>query len=166
VDEYLHSSYSPDMEYVDGILVERNVGTIPHSFLQKLLLLHFARFERDLGFVALPECRTKVSSSCYRVPDVLVVSEPVDFAARFYAGVPLAVIEVLSPEDKMKITLQRFKDYQALGVPFIVQMDPEAAITHVFEANNLICKELDALNLPDLPIPFNTRELYERLGVR
>ena len=26
VDEYLRTSYSPDKEYVDGILVERNVG--------------------------------------------------------------------------------------------------------------------------------------------
>ena len=33
VDEYLNSSYSPDMEYVDGVLVERNVGTPAHSAL-------------------------------------------------------------------------------------------------------------------------------------
>jgi Uma2 family endonuclease len=118
-----------------------------------------------MGFLAIPECPAKVASSRYRVPDVLLASEPVDRTARFYAGVPLAVIEILSPEDRMKIALQRFRDYQALGVPFIVQMDPEAAITHLFEANNLICRELEALDFPGRSIPFQTRGLYARLGV-
>jgi len=27
LEEYLHTSYEPDMEYVDGVLVGRNVGT-------------------------------------------------------------------------------------------------------------------------------------------
>ena len=52
VDEYLNSGYSPDMEYVNGVLVERNVGPPLHSFLQKLVLLHFARFEQDLRFIS------------------------------------------------------------------------------------------------------------------
>src|SRR5665811_886958 len=102
VEEYLNSSYSPDMEYVDGVLVERNVGALPHGLLQKLLLLHCARFEQEMRFLAIPECRTKVEASRYRIPDVLLVSEPVNRKARFYGGVPLAVIEILSLEDRMK----------------------------------------------------------------
>jgi len=31
VDEYLHTSYDPDCDYVDGAIVERNVGERDHS---------------------------------------------------------------------------------------------------------------------------------------
>jgi hypothetical protein len=34
VEEYLRTTYHPDMEYVDGQLVERNVGERRHSRLQ------------------------------------------------------------------------------------------------------------------------------------
>jgi hypothetical protein len=31
IEEYLNSSYEPDMEYIDGRLEERNAGEIEHS---------------------------------------------------------------------------------------------------------------------------------------
>jgi len=35
VDEYLHTSFEgPDCEYLDGEVVERNMGEIPHGKLQ------------------------------------------------------------------------------------------------------------------------------------
>ncbi len=34
VEEYLNTSYRPDMEYVDGVLVETNVGDLLHSAVQ------------------------------------------------------------------------------------------------------------------------------------
>ena len=37
VREYLRTSYSPDCEYVDGRIVERNVGDKGHSILQMFL---------------------------------------------------------------------------------------------------------------------------------
>ena len=50
VEEYLASSYPDgDREYVDGIVVERNVGTPGHSALQKILIVHLAAFEKPLG---------------------------------------------------------------------------------------------------------------------
>ena len=34
LEEYLNTSYSPDREYRDGVLVERNVGEKAHALLQ------------------------------------------------------------------------------------------------------------------------------------
>ncbi len=31
VDEYLHSVYEPDVDYVDGVLEDRNVGEKKHG---------------------------------------------------------------------------------------------------------------------------------------
>src|SRR5207253_2349192 len=39
VDEYLNSSYDPDVEYVDGVLVERNVGDLLHSLTQRNIVV-------------------------------------------------------------------------------------------------------------------------------
>ena len=34
VEEYLSTSYQPDCEYDEGVVVERNLGEIEHAFLQ------------------------------------------------------------------------------------------------------------------------------------
>jgi hypothetical protein len=34
LEEYLNTAYSPDREYVDGVVVERHVGERPHSLVQ------------------------------------------------------------------------------------------------------------------------------------
>ena len=91
------------------------------------------------------------------------MAEPVRRSARFYDEAPLAVIEILSPGDRMKSTLERFAEHQAIGVGSTVQMDPEALVTHVFEQRNLIRRELESLPVLGQPVPFVTRELYEQL---
>src|SRR5437870_4871510 len=58
VEEYLSTGYSPDVDYVDGRLVERNVGEYYHSLLQGLVVTYFnstlrARYGRK--FRAFPE---------------------------------------------------------------------------------------------------------------
>jgi hypothetical protein len=37
VDEYLATSYRPDCDYVDGVLLERNAGEFDHGRLQTAL---------------------------------------------------------------------------------------------------------------------------------
>lgn len=34
IEEYMHTSYSPDCEYIDGLIVERNVGQGKHAYAQ------------------------------------------------------------------------------------------------------------------------------------
>ena len=42
VEEYLATSYRPDCDYVDGHVVERNLGEFDHSSLQTAVLFYFA----------------------------------------------------------------------------------------------------------------------------
>ena len=37
VEEYLRTSYRPDCDFVDGEVLERNVGETDHSWLQTML---------------------------------------------------------------------------------------------------------------------------------
>jgi hypothetical protein len=50
VNEYLNSSYSPDMEYVDGVLVERGEPTLAHGLLQVILCANFRMFLKQFRF--------------------------------------------------------------------------------------------------------------------
>src|SRR3954453_5383293 len=97
VEEYLATSYPDgDREFLDGVVVERNLGTPPHSRLQKLLLLHLAAFEEALGIEVLPECRTRIGETRYRVPDVLVMLQPFRQTERVLLDPPFLIVEVLS----------------------------------------------------------------------
>jgi hypothetical protein len=40
-EQYLRGSYEPDCEYEDGVLIERNVGEQPRSWLQLALGSYF-----------------------------------------------------------------------------------------------------------------------------
>ena len=164
VEEYLNSGYHPEMEYVDGVLVERDVPTIPHALLQRLLIVYFAQFEKSFNFLALPEVRTQIIERArYRVPDILLCGKPVP-RGKVVNTIPLAVIEILSPEDRISVMLERFHDYASIGVPQIVMMDPERFIAHRYEDGSLIRTEFDSLSLPaGTTVPFSSQALFERL---
>src|SRR4051812_37683595 len=98
VQEYLNSSYPDgDREYLDGMVVERNVGTPGHSALQKILIVHLASFEKALQTAVRPECRTRIEEPRSRAPDVLVMLRPSRKNDRVFRDPPLLIIEILSP---------------------------------------------------------------------
>ena len=43
LEEYMGTSYSPDREYVDGVLVERLVGEIAHGVVRSNVILALRR---------------------------------------------------------------------------------------------------------------------------
>ena len=107
-DEYLNSSYRPDMEYVHGVLVERSMPTIAHSLLQMLLIQYFGRFQKTFGFLPLPEVRTQiVERARYRIPDLVLCPLPLP-AGILLTSVPWVVIEILSPDDRFPDQLEVF----------------------------------------------------------
>jgi Uma2 family endonuclease len=163
VEEYLATDYPDgDREYLDGVIVERNVGTPGHSALQKILIVHLAAFEKPLGIAVRPECRTRIEETRFRVPDILV-KRPFRQTDRVVLDPPLLIVEILSPEDRTRDTLRRFTEYQKLGVRYIVRMDPEDRITHQFVNGDLVRRDLSSIETPAGPLPFDSRELLARL---
>ena len=165
VEEYLNTSYPDgDREYLDGVIAERNLGTPNHSALQKILVVHLAAFEKPLQIAVRPECRTRIEETRYRVPDVLVMGRPFRQTSRVVLDAPLLIVEILSPDDRMRDTIQRFREYEKLGVPHIIQMDPEDRTTFLFVNGDLIRRDLTSIDLPGHGVlPFDTRELLSRL---
>ncbi len=165
VEEYLTSGYHPDMEYVDGILLERGVPTIFHALLQSILIAYFRQLEKQFRIKALSEVRTQiVQSARYRIPDIMLCATPMP-KGKIMNATPVAVIEILSPDDRVGSTLQRFRDYASIGVTTIVQMDPESRIAHRFESGSLIETAFTSLRLPHVSgeLPFDSSALFEQL---
>ena len=129
LEEYMNTSYSPDCEYVDGVVWERNVGKGKHSYTQGKLLRKIAEVIEAKGFLVLPEQRTRISSERIRIPDISIVGslEEVTLAP------PLLCIEVLSPDDRWNRVLGSVSDYQSMGVPVVWVVDPYGRRAWIFD---------------------------------
>jgi Uma2 family endonuclease len=122
VEEYLRTSYRPDRDYVDGEVVERNVGELDHSTLQKKIILYLGIREAELGISVYPEQRVQVSKTRFRIPDVCVtLGTPTE---QILTHPPFICIEILSPEDRWPRMQQRIDDYLGMGVPYVWVLDP------------------------------------------
>jgi len=122
-EEYLRTSYEPEMEYVDGRLVERHVGEYFHSLSESLIAaLLYARSE-ERRFLVFAAQRVRVSDEPrYRVPDICVKALPHEVTPVLEK--PDLVIEIVSPDDSPGEMLEKAGDYQAAGIPHIWIVDP------------------------------------------
>ncbi len=125
VEVYLRSDeYEPAAEYVDGAIEERAAGDWNHSSWQSALLMCFSQHADEWQLRVRPSLLTHVAPTRYRVPDVALLdrAQPVE---QILTHAPLAVFEILSPEDAVIPTLRKLGDYEAMGIPNIWLIDPE-----------------------------------------
>ncbi|MBV8068977.1 MAG: Uma2 family endonuclease [Acidobacteriaceae bacterium] len=136
VEEYLHTTYRPDRDYVDGFVLERNLGQYEHARLQMLILAILFQREKDWQICVLPECRLKIRNRKYRIPDVMVLSEDAP-RTPVIEQAPLLCIEVVSPDDRMPDLVMRAGDYFSLGVPETWILNPYTKQAFVYAEQGL-----------------------------
>jgi Uma2 family endonuclease len=124
VDEYLHTVYKPDCDYVDGIILERNVGEKDHSKAQLEIQFYLWERRKRWNLFVIQAQRVQLSPTRYRIPDICVVvgSEPDE---QIFTSPPFLCIEILSPEDRMSRMQQKIDDYLAFGVSYVWVVDPQ-----------------------------------------
>jgi Uma2 family endonuclease len=133
VEEYLQTDYSPDCDYVDGMLVERNVGQLDHSELQTALCALLYSRRKKLGIRVLAEQRLRTSPTRFRVPDICVVAgERPD--EQVLSKPPLLCIEILSEDDRMSHMLEKIDDFLRFGVRYVWVIDPRSRQAYVHTA--------------------------------
>lgn len=144
VEEYLRSSYAPDCEYLDGYVEERAVGEFDHASWQAALVRFFGMKEKEWGIRVRPELRVQVAARRYRVPDVTLLSRanPVEQVVTYP---PLAVFEILSPEDSMMRTLEKLEEYEQMGVGAIWVIDPSQGVCYRYTSGHLATASLFVL---------------------
>jgi Uma2 family endonuclease len=157
VEEYLHTVFDgSDREYLDGELVERNMGNKSHGRVQGRFIYLLSQFEGATGIFVIPEVRHKVTPTRYRIPDVAVfASEP---ASEVPDHPPLAAIEVLSPDDRIGYVVPKLDEYRRWGVAHIWVADPEDRKLLVYGDDGL--HEVEQLELRELGIVLTKSEIF------
>src|ERR1019366_73581 len=123
VEEYLNTSYSPDREYRDGCVLERNSGDKEHSRLHARLAQYLGRRRKQWNIEVYTELRVQISPRGYPLPDACIFSLP-DREGRYPSQPPLLWIEILSQDDVMKDVWKKTSDLLDGGVPMVWIIDP------------------------------------------
>jgi Uma2 family endonuclease len=155
VEEYLATSYRPDCDYVDGEVVERNLGERDHSWLQGVLSrLLMNRYESS-GIFVFPELRVQVKPTRFRIPDICVTLGFPD--EHILTKPPILCIEILSPEDRMKRIKERVTDYLEMGVPSVWVLDAKVKRAYVATASESLYEVKGVLRTenPVLEVPLD-----------
>jgi Uma2 family endonuclease len=158
VEEYLSTSYRPDREYVDGALVERNVGERDHSEVQMALSAYLFNRRNELNIHVFPEQRVQVRSTRFRVPDVCAVAGEKP-SEQILASPPFLCVEILSKDDRMTEMQERIDDYLSFGVRYVWLVDPRTKRAYVYTATG-IYEAKDALRTENPKIALPLEELF------
>jgi Uma2 family endonuclease len=155
VEEYLSTSYSDgDREYLDGEVVERNVGEFNHSDVQSAILNYLRNHYKPYWCVV--ECRTRITRTRYRIPDVCL-----GISARPGGGPlqdpPFLAVEVLSPDDRAADMDDKISDYLSCGVKFVWVINPKTqrATIHTSEASHQVKDGILRTENPTIEVPLS-----------
>jgi Uma2 family endonuclease len=159
VEEYLSTDYEPDCDYVDGELIDRNVGEKSHSKVQMKVAAFFYNQRAALGLHVFPELRMRLGPQKYRVPDICVVVGPEPDEAVLTAP-PFLCIEILSPEDRASRMQHKLADYVAFGVPNIWVIDPRSRRAYVYSKTGMH-EAQDVLETENPKISIALPEIFE-----
>jgi Uma2 family endonuclease len=162
LEEYLHTAYHPDCDFVDGVLEERHMGEYEHNNLQAALTSWFFVRGPEWNVRVLPEQRTRVGESRVRVPDICIV--PRDGAIeRVRVTPPLLCIEISSPEDRTSRTVKVLDDYLAMGVRHLWLFDPVDRVAMTYSKTGLKLVEGTRMTIPGTPIYLDLTEIFAAL---
>jgi Uma2 family endonuclease len=161
VEEYLSTSYSPDKEFRDGVLVERNVGDNAHAELQALLTAYLVNRRTKWGIRVYTELRVRVREKWYPLPDVCVYTLPAP-EERYPTRSPLLWIEILSHDDKIMDVWNKAKELVENGVPYVWIIDPNTLESQLMTASGGPNQVPDrTLRLPDSSVVIPLLEVME-----
>jgi Uma2 family endonuclease len=162
LSEYLNTAdYDPDMEYVDGRLVDiYEDKPTSHSLLQALIAGWFIQ-HKEWGLIAGPGIRTQVSPTRVRLPDVVVLKQTGDYPPALIEP-PFAVIEILSATDTHRGVLEKGREYAAMGIPNIWLVDPDMHIMQQWQDNVWRLVE-GTIFYADAPIFLDMAPLFARV---
>jgi len=156
VEEYLRTAYRPDRDYVDGEVLERNLGEYEHARPQALICGYLLSREKEWRIRVVAEQRVQVKAARFRVPDVCVVLDSVPIESIFRTP-PFLCIEVLSKDDSFKSIVDRLDEYAAMGVPNIWVVDPHTRRGYSYEGGSFLEVADGVLRTsnPDVSVPLS-----------
>jgi len=162
VAEYLRTSYRPDCDYLEGVILERNVGEYDHSKVQTTVAGLLNARGKEWRIEACVELRVNVRPGRrYRVPDVVVLDESAP-REQIIACPPVLCIEVLSPDDRMSEMDERISDYFELGVSCVWVLDPRRRKAFIYTRTASV-QATEVITVPGTAIALGVQTLFAGL---
>ncbi len=160
VSEYLNTSYRPDCDYIDGEVLERNLGERSHALLQGILFSLCEASQEEWNLLSLLEQRVQVSDTRFRVPDICLV-EPTE-SDEIVRKPPVLCIEILSRDDNLHSMQRRVDDYLGMGIPNIWLLDP--VLRRAWSASSTGLQGVETtLLIPGTVVSVNLEQVFTRL---
>lgn len=124
-----YAGEKPYFEYWNGVAIQKAVPKKLHAALQVLI----AMMLNELGFKVYTELEVRMSHAWEPVPDIVAHHESVPGD---YVTAPVDVIvEILSPDDRMSLVLQKCERYSNLGMRAILVLDPVYEKAWIWDRN-------------------------------
>jgi Uma2 family endonuclease len=160
IEQYLNTSYHPDREFVDGVIVERNLGERTHSAAQGEVIVYFAARTAEYGIKVFPGVRVQVSPTRIRVPDVTIIKKS-QVQGEIFTAPPHLCIEILSKDDTMLYMQEKIDDYLSFGVPYIWIINPRLRKGYVATKAGVVEAESGILATSDPDIQASVAEILD-----
>ena len=160
LEKYLHTSYSPDREYRDGVLIERNLGDRDHSNLVGMLTTYIGNRRKQWNIHPYISLRIKVRDNWYAVPDVCIYPLP-DFEERYPEHPPLLWIEILSCDDRVVDVWAKAVELVQNGVPYVWVINPDTLESDLWTPAGRQPIPGKTFRLPESPIVIPLRDVID-----
>jgi Uma2 family endonuclease len=165
VEQYLRTQFEgSDREYLDGRIVERNMGEWCHGTVQADVAHLLGLKQAALGIQVVSEIRMRVAETRIRIPDVAVWLA--DYEPEGVPTVPpFLAVEVISPDDRPKPMQAKVEEYIAWGVKWVWLINPYKKTARSYSEDNAPDGEMVETRLrtenPIIELPFT--ELFAGL---
>lgn len=159
VEEYLHTSYDPDCDFIDGEIRERNMGERSHSLMQMAISALLYANRRAWRVLPMPEQRVQTSARHFRIPDICLIhsDDPKDAIVRV---APLLCVEIISSEQSLRDMQERTGDYLAMGVRGVWVIDPVRRRAFVPDASGRLQPHGNELMVADTDIRLALTDIF------
>lgn len=130
------------------------MGEYDHATWQSVLIAFFTAHQAEWGIKPRAELRVQVSTDTFRVPDVTLLSREAP-REQIITQPPLAVFEILSPEDTMSRMLVKLADYERMGIPGIWIIEPKGPAYFRYREGKLLPATVFELDGTAYAVPFS-----------
>lgn len=160
---YLHETWQPDREYVDGEILERSMGEKDHAAWQAALLRVLSGWRQDANVKVFAELRLQIGPARFRVPDILVIDRNA-MDEQIITHPPLLCVEILSPEDRIGRMETKVQEYLDFGARAVWLIDPQTRTAYQCMGGSLReWKAAETLIVPETPIKIELKDVLADL---
>jgi Uma2 family endonuclease len=157
VEQYLHTSFEVEPDYLDGELVERHVGSLPHA-RAKGRMLELLRDLKGFSWHAYLSITLIMSPTRCRVADLALFAEEPPPEKQYPDEPGELAIEIVEPEDCLAEMLQRLTDYKIWGFKHVWLVDPWTYKLYIFDSSGF--HEVRSFDLPEFAATISGVEIF------